>query len=79
MATNSGYGNSYDSDKHLNNANNDQVNEEQESLLYHEGWNDTQRPEVDEDFVEYIETPPSVDVLALSTCRSIHPLNSECT
>ena len=60
----------WDSDDCLNNSGSDSNNENQENLLYHEIWDDTQRAEVDQDFVESDESQPSVGVQS----TSVHPL-----
>ena len=81
MEINSYYENPYESDEHSNDANDHHVNEERdgESLLYHEVWDDTQSPEVDEDFVEYSETPPSVDVQVIGLQTFLSRFQARCT
>ena len=60
--------NPYDSDDpfihdvNVNDAHDENLNDDQDSLLYHEVWDDTQQAEIDEDFAQHSETPPSVDV-----------------
>ena len=63
--------NQYDSDEPLLDDIDD-VNafDDQASLLYHEVWDDTRQGEIDEDFVEHNETPPSVDVKSSSNSDS---------
>ena len=69
IGCNWGSSNQYDSDE----PDIDDVNA-RDDLLYHEVWDDTQRAEIDEDFLEQNETPPSVDVQTTNS-GLVHPLN----
>ena len=83
METDLDFDNPYDSDEHqFDSAMNDSTvngDEDHEGLLYHEVWDNTQRAEIDEDFVENHETPPSVDVQAESTSRTNRTLHTAFT
>ena len=46
------------------------LNGDQDSLIYHEVLEDTQRAEIDEDFVQRSETPPSIDVQEIHSSSS---------
>ena len=67
MEVDTDYDNPDDSDEPPINAsdiNYNGTNNDQNDLIYHEIWDNTERAEIDEDFVQNNETPPTVNVEA---------------